>query len=420
VAPVRHLRWWIASLLAIATALNYLDRQSLPVVVGEIQKEIPISDAQFGELQSLFLLAYGTMYAVGGRLIDRLGTRAGYALMIVWWSTAALLQGAVSSVLGLGVFRFLLGMGEGGGFPGSAKAVSEWFPPKERSLACGIFNSGSSVGAVIAPPLIALIVLHLNWHWVFWLTGAAGYAWALAWWRLYDLPQNHRRLAPEERAHIADGLAANPVPAAESAASLRGWGQLLRFRQVWGLLIAKHLSDAAWFFYIFWLPKYLGDVRGLNLKQIGAYAWIPYAFSGAGCLLGGWLSGALVHRGKSLDHARKIALATGAALMPLSLLIVSAPLHLALLLFSLAMFGHQFWSTIMQTLPADLVPSRLVGSVAGLAGAAGAFGGMFFSYAVGHLIAHHGYAPAFIIAGTLHPVALLFILFLTRKIERIV
>jgi ACS family hexuronate transporter-like MFS transporter len=178
---IRNFRWWIAGLLAAATALNYLDRQSLPVVVTEVQKSIPITDQQYANLQMLFLFAYGVMYAGGGKIMDWLGTRLGYAVMIVWWSAAAFLHGLVSSVLGLGAARFLLGLGEGGGFPGSAKAVSEWFPPKERSLAFGIFNTGSSVGAVVAPPLIAGIVLSLGWRWVFFFTGAAGFAWAVIW-----------------------------------------------------------------------------------------------------------------------------------------------------------------------------------------------------------------------------------------------
>src|SRR5688572_23519943 len=189
---IKNMRWWIAGLLALATALNYLDRQSFPVVVGEIRKEIPISDEQYGQLTSAFLLAYAIMYAGGGRIMDWLGTRAGYALMIVFWSAATFCTGLVSSVLGLGVFRFLLGMGEGGGFPGSGKAVAEWFPPRERSLAFGIFNTGSSIGAVIAPPLIALIVARLGWRWVFFITGSLGFISAVIWWKLYQPPARNR------------------------------------------------------------------------------------------------------------------------------------------------------------------------------------------------------------------------------------
>ncbi|MEW6302494.1 MAG: MFS transporter [Verrucomicrobiota bacterium] len=411
--PIKNLRWWIAGLLALATALNYLDRQSFPVVVGEVRKEIPISDKQYGDLTSLFLLAYAIMYAGGGRIMDWLGTRAGYAVMIVWWSAANFLTGTVSSVLGLGVFRFLLGMGEGGGFPGSGKAVAEWFPPKERSLAFGIFNTGSAVGAVIAPPLMAAIVHHLGWRWVFYITGSIGFIWAWIWIKLYRPPATSPLITPEEREHIRASLSA---AAGDNPPRIR-WLDLFKYRQVLGLMLAKFLTDSAWYFFIFWLPKYLGDVRHLNIKEIGTFAWIPYAFAGAGSLLGGWLSCYLMRRNVTLDRARKIALGISASLLPASLFIVASPLNLAIGFYSLAMFAHQFWSANVQTLPADLFPSKVVGSVEGLLGSAGAFGGMLFGFLVGRLIEHQGYGPAFVIAGLMHPLAFIIILRTVTRIE---
>ncbi len=247
---MRHLRWWIAGLLAAATALSYLDRQSFPLVVSEIRKEIPVSSEEFARLGSLFLVAYGLMYAGGGKLLDAMGTRAGYALMILVWSAANLLTGLVSSVRGFEVFRFLLGMGEGGGFPASGKAVSEWFPPRERSFAFGLFNTGSALGAVIAAPLLAWIALAAGWRWVFLLTGAAGFLWAGAWLLLYQPPARNRRLTDAERAYLE---AAMPPPPADGPA-LR-WIDLFRYRQVWGLMVAKLLTDSVWFFLIFWLPS---------------------------------------------------------------------------------------------------------------------------------------------------------------------
>ncbi|MEK7408291.1 MAG: MFS transporter [Acidobacteriota bacterium] len=413
---LRNLRWWIAGLLATATALNYLDRQSLPVVVTEVQKTIPITDQQYANLQMLFLLAYGVMYAGGGKIMDWLGTRLGYAVMIVWWSAAACLHGLVGSVLGLGVARFLLGLGEGGGFPGSAKAVSEWFPPKERSFAFGIFNTGSSVGAVIAPPLIAGVVLTLGWRWVFFLTGAIGFAWAAVWLLLYDLPEKHRLITAAERDYL-NSSRPPAAPASEQQAAPR-WIDLFRYRQVWGLLGAKFLSDSAWYFFIFWLPKYLGDVRHLNIREIGYYAWIPYAFAGAGSFIGGWLSSFLIRLGFSIDHSRKIALAISAALMPVSLLIAASPLSLAIAFFSMALFGHQFWSTIMQTLAADMFPSRVVGSVAGLMGAVGSFGALIFNGLAGVLLTRYqSYSPVFLIAGLMHPVSFVIVLLVVGRIE---
>ncbi len=415
---IRNLRWWIASLLAAATALNYLDRQNLPVVITELHKSIPLSDQQYSQLQFLFLLAYGLMYAGGGKIMDMLGTRAGYAVMIIWWSAATFMHGLVHSAFGLGVSRFLLGLGEGGGFPGSAKAVSEWFPPKERSFAFGIFNTGSSVGAVVAPPLIASIVVWSNWRWVFFVTGSLGFAWALSWLKLYELPARHKRITPAERELVQNSLASIPSPA--EGRRIR-WIQLFQYRQVWGLVTAKFLSDSAWYFFIFWLPKYLGDVRHLNIREIGYYAWIPYAAAGAGSFLGGWLSSYLIRRGLTIDRSRKLALAISASAMPASLLIAASPLSLAIAFFSLAMFGHQFWSTIVQTLVADMFPSQVVGSVAGLLGAVGSFGGMLFNLLVGALLsAHYGYSLVFLMSGLLHPASFVIILVVVRRIEPVI
>jgi ACS family hexuronate transporter-like MFS transporter len=427
---IPNLRWWIAGLLALATALNYLDRQSFPVVVGEIRKEIPISDKDYGRLSSLFLLAYAIMYAGGGRIMDWLGTRLGYAVMIVWWSAANFLTGTVSSVLGLGVFRFLLGMGEGGGFPGSGKTVAEWFPARERAMAFGLFNTGASLGAVVAPPLMAFIADKLGWRWVFFITGAIGFLWAWIWLRLYRPPATNRFITPEEKAFIAASMShaapaselnpAAPGKAVDNPASRRiPWLKLFTFRQVLGLMTAKFLTDAAWYFFIFWLPKYLGDVRHLAIKDIGYFAWIPYAFAGLGSLLGGGISSFLLRRQLSLSLSRKIALGIGASLLPGSLFIASAPLSIAIVFFSLAMFAHQFWSANVQTLPADLFPSTVVGSVEGLLGSAGAFGGMLFAEVVGRLVGHHGYGPAFAIAGVLHPLAFFVILVTVRRVEPI-
>jgi MFS transporter, ACS family, hexuronate transporter len=411
---IRNLRWWVAGLLACASALSYLDRQSFPVAVTEIQKQIPVSNRQYSVLQMLFLLAYSAMYAGGGKIADWLGTRLGYAILIVWWSVATILHGLVSTVFGLGVGRFLLGFGEGGGFPCSAKAVSEWFPPEDRAFAFGIFNTGSSVGAVIAPPLIAFIILTLDWRWVFFITGTLGLLWALVWWVFYDLPQKQKLITPAELAHIEKSIA----PAAQS--SRISWLSLFRYRQVWALVAAKFLTDAAWFFFIFWLPKYLGDVRHLNIKQIGYFAWIPYAAAGAGSFLGGWLSSILVRRHLSINLSRKLCLGLSAALMPTSLLITKSPLGWTLVFFSVVFLGHQFWSTILQTMAADIFPSAVVGSVAGLMGAVGSFGAMLFDLLVGSILTYtHSYSSVFLLAGFFHPLSFLIIVLMISKIEPI-
>ena len=409
---LKNLRWIFAGLLALATALSYFDRQSFPIVAGEIRKEIPLSTEEYGYITSLFLLAYAIMYAVGGRIIDLLGTRAGYALMILWWSAANFLTGTVSSVFTLGTSRFLLGMGEGGGFPGSAKAVAEWFPARERSTAFGVFNFGSSIGAIAAPPLVVLIVSTLGWRWVFFITGSLGFIWGLVWLKVYQPPATNRFVSADELAHIQDVPAAGPP-----ACTKISWIALFGYREVWGMMAAKFISDAAWYFYIFWLPKYLSDVRHLDIKGIGYFAWIPFAAAGAGSLIGGWLGAELIRRGVSLDLSRKIVLAIGASLMPVSLFIAAAPFSLVIVFFSLAMFAHQFWSANIQTLPADLFPTNAIGSVGGLLGSAGSFGGMLFGLIVGWLAANYGYGPVFVMAGIFHPIAFVVILTVVRRIQ---
>jgi ACS family hexuronate transporter-like MFS transporter len=412
---IKNLRWWVVGLIAAATAINYLDRQNLPVALSEIRKTFSISDMQYGMINSIFLFAYGTMYAVGGRLLDITGTRIGYSILIIWWSLANIVHGFVSSVLGLGAARFLLGMGEGGAFPGSAKVVAEWFPAKERAFAFGLFNTGSSVGATIAPPLIALIVYLFNWRWAFIISGLLGLIWVLCWLRLYSKPSESSRITEEEKNYLAVSFEREGDPGAGSRSV--PWMSLFRYRKVWGLIIIKFLTDAGWYFFIFWLPKYLNDVRGLNIREIGAYAWIPYAFAGAGSFIGGWLSSWLIKRKLPLDLARKIPLGIAAAMLPASLLITGASLNMAILFFSMAMFGHQSWSTLVQTLAADMFPSRVVGSVAGLAGCVGTYGAMLFSLLVSYLIGHFGYTPAFVLAGLLHPISFLLVLAIIKKVE---
>lgn len=415
---IRNFRWWIVALIALATAINYLDRQNLPVALSEIRKSFEISDVDYGLINSLFLFAYGTMYAVGGRIIDVLGSRVGYFILIVWWSIANMFHGLVSSVMGLGIARFLLGIGEGGAFPGSAKVVSEWFPKKERALAFGIFNTGSSVGAVVAPPVIALIIATWNWHWTFFIFGAVGLVWAVVWLIVYTVPARSKFVTDEERAWIAASQAEEQL-AGQHALQRIPWISLFKYRKLWGLLAIKFLPDAGWYFFIFWLPKYLNDVRGLDIQGIGSYAWIPYAMAGGGSFLGGWLSSFLLRKQFSLDLSRKIPLGIAAALLPLSLFITDASLHMAVFFFGMAMFGHQLYSTIVQTLVADMFPSRIVGSVSGLMGCAATYGAMLFSLVIGFIIDDYGYRPAFFIAGLLHPLSFILLFIIIKRIEMI-
>jgi len=390
-------RWHIAFLVSVAIAISYLDRQTLPVAIKAIEKEIPVTNEQFALLQTAFLITYAIMYAAGGKLMDVLGTRLGFTAIMIFWSLACAGHGLASTLVTLAAMRLLLGMGEGGGFPAATRAVAEWFPVKERSTAMGIINAGTAIGMIIAPPLIALVLSFASWRWIFFVTGAVGLLWTLWWRREYFPPEQHPRVSSAEREEL---------PATEATAATLGWFELLRFRQTWGVVLAKFLSDAAWYFYLFWLPKYLYDARGFDIKAVGTFAWIPPAAAGIGCLVGGWFSSWLLQRHVPLNRARKIALGASAIIMPLILFVPSVPVAWAIALFSVAYFGQQSWSTLVMILPTDIFPKSNVGAVAGLVGFGGAMGGVVFGQLVGYLLDNgYGWQLVFALAGSFHVVA---------------
>jgi MFS transporter, ACS family, aldohexuronate transporter len=410
------IRWPIAFLVAMAIAISYLDRQALPVAIKAIGRDIPVTNEQFSALQSAFLLTYAFMYAGGGKLMDVFGTRRGFTLIMLFWSFACASHGLAVSVGTLALSRALLGAGEGGGFPAATRVVAEWFPVHERSTAMGIINAGTAVGMVIAPPLIALVLEAADWRWVFYLTGALGLLWTLFWHRRYFPPDRHPKLGDAERKEIESALTSNP----EAEAGLP-WLQLFRYRQTWGVVVAKFLSDAAWYFYLFWLPKYLYDARGFDIKAVGTFAWIPPLAAGLGCLCGGWLSSRLLRQQVPLDRARKIALGLSAIVMPLVLFVPRVGVAWAIALFSVAYFGQQSWSTLVMVLPADIFPRASVGAVAGLVGFGGAMGGVVFGQAVGYLLDHgYGYGLVFALAGSFHVVAFVVICLAIPRIAPLV
>lgn len=394
------MRWRIAILVSAAIAVSYLDRQTLPVAIKAISKDIPLTNVQFSDLQSAFLFSYALMYAAGGKLVDFLGTHRGFTVIMLFWSLACASHALATSFMLLATSRFLLGMGEGGGFPAATRAVAEWFPTEERATAMGIINAGTAVGAVVAPPLIAIVLGYTNWRWIFVVTGGFGLLWA-AWWSWNYRPPQDASVPPSGSDDMTHAKSAGALP----------WTRLLTLRETWGLVTAKFLSDAAWFFYLFWLPKYLYDARGFDIKAVGTFAWMPSAAAGVGCLLGGGFSSYLVRRQFSLGVARKLALGLSAALMPFVILIPHVAVSWAISLFCLAYFGQQSWSTLVMVLPTDLFPQNVVGSVAGLVGFGGAMGGIVFGEIVGYLLDHgFGYSVVFGLAGTLHIAAFLIIL----------
>lgn len=384
--------WFFVSLVTLAIAISYFDRQALPVAISAVEHTIPISDAQFALLQAAFLSTYALFYAGGGKFLDVIGTRIGFAVSMAWWSLSCALHGFAHGLALLMAARLLLGVGEGAAFPAATRVIAEWLPATRRATAMGIVNAGTAVGSVAAPPLIGLILLTGSWRYVFFFAGALGLTWALGWLAMYRLP------------------AKSEIQSVTTTVTI-SWLSLFSSVKVLGMVTAKFLSDAAWFFCLFWLPKYLYDVRGYDIKHVSYFAWIPYAASGVGSFLGGWFSSYLLRRGHSLNFSRKLALGLSAALMPAVILVPHVPVGLALVLFSIAFFGQQSWSGLIMTLPTDIFPLSSVGSVAGLIGFGGAIGGAIFNLIAGQLLTHGaGYGTLFAIVGSLH--ALAFAIFL--------
>jgi len=294
------------------------------------------------------------------------------------------------------VARLLLGMGEGAAFPAATRVIAEWLPATQRATAMGVINAGTALGSVLAPPLIGLILFAANWRYIFFCAGTAGLLWAIAWYCLYRQPDGMNSRD--------DNRVVDPAPAS--------WSSLLSSRKVVGMVTAKFLTDSAWFFCLFWLPKYLYDARGFDIKQVSYFAWIPYAASGLGSFLGGWFSSKLLKAGYSLNLSRKLALGMSAVLMPAVILVPHVPVNFALLLFSIAFFGQQSWSGLVMTLPTDIIPISSVGSVAGLIGFGGAMGGALFNLFAGQMLGHgSNYSVLFAIVGSLHVVAFIVLLF---------
>ena len=335
-------------------------------------------------------------------MLDLLGTRRGYLIIMLWWSAACALHGLATNFGFLLAARCLLGIGEGGAFPAATRVVAEWVPLHRRSTAMGIINAGTAVGSVLAVPLIGL-VLHLSgWRMVFFASGAVGLAWVV-WWSASYRGNNQASIATLDARLIAQRLS---------------FLDIVAMRQVQVLVFAKFMSDSAWYFYLFWLPKYMYDIRGYDLKHVSYYLWIPYAASGVGSFLGGWLSSSLLRRGHSLDLSRKLALGLSAIFMPVVMLVPHVPVSWALALFSIAFFCQQSWSGLIMTLPADIFPLSAVGTVSGMIGFGGAIGGAIFGAVAGYLLDHgFTYATLFLIVGTFHLIGFLAILFLASKLQ---
>jgi len=383
-------RWVVISLAFLATVVNYLDRQTLSVIAPELKRQFQMADETYGLILSAFMLAYTIMNGVSGAVIDRIGTKLGYALCMGWWSTAGMLHAMATGPLTLGIFRFLLGAGEAGNLPAAVKVVSEWFPPRERALASGIFNSGAAIGALIAPPLVAWLVIGWGWPTAFIIVGASGYLWLVVWWIVYQTPESVRR--------EVETRPATP------------W-RLFGTRFVSVLTLSKIFVDPVWYFYIFWIPKYLSTVHGFTLAQIGKTAWIPFLSADIGNIAGGVFTHWVIRRGVPVPKARKIAVTVFAIMMTAAIpAVFTGSAAIALAWVSVATFGYAGYNANSLAFPADVFPRNMVGSIWGLASMGAGFGGMLFSWLSGAMIDRFGYFPVFIGYGILPLIALILVI----------
>jgi ACS family hexuronate transporter-like MFS transporter len=391
----------IAALLFLATAVNYLDRLTLPIVSPLIRAEFHMSEQDYSQVITLFLFAYAVMYAGSGYVVDRLGAKRGFALFISFWSAASMLHGIATGKWSLGCYRFLLGLGEPGNWPAAAKAVNEWLPARWRALGIGLFNAGSSAGSLIAPPVVAFLTLRFGWRAAFLFTGSAGLIWLVAWLYFYDSPAKSRFLSRDEYERLR--VEVPPEPAHKERPN---WPKLIKARGSVTLAIARFFTDPVIYFVIFWLPEYLHKERGFDTAMIGRYAWVPYCFGGVGYIAGGWIAGRLIKAGWALSRARKAVLFAGAAILPFAILAPLVPnAGLAIAAICMVTLGHGLWTSNLQALPGDLFADHEVGTVTGLSGAGGAVGGILANLATGWVVQNFTYAPIFLAAGLVHPIS---------------
>ena len=367
-----------------ATTINYLDRIVFSVLIPVIRQEMHINDEAYGWLTGAFTGAYTLGFLAAGKFIDRFGTRIGYAAAIVWWSIAAALHAVARTPLQLGVWRGLLGFGEAGNFPSAIKAVAEWFPKKDRAFATGIFNAGSNVAAMLGPPLFVVMNAYWGWRSCFLITGGLGFVWVIFWFLFYRNPPVQQEGDVPEKA--------------------LGWGKALTYPQTWGFALAKFLSDPVWWFYLYWLPPYLYDVRKFDLKEIGWALPVVYLMADVGSVGGGWISGWLMSRGWDTARARRAAMLLCALCMPVAALSAFATSAVAsIALVSVATAAHQGWSANLFTTTSDVFPKNVVASVTGIGGCTGGFGGFLFSAIIpGFVISRFGYTPMILFMGALH------------------
>ncbi len=419
-----NYRWVVCSLLFFATTINYIDRQVIGLLKPTLEKEFNWTEVDYGHIVMIFAGCYALGYIIFGNIIDKIGTKLGYFISVFLWSVAAMLHAAVSSTFGFGVVRGLLGLAEAGNFPASVKAVAEWFPKKERALATGIFNSGTSIGAVVAPILVPWILGAYGWQEAFLITGALGFIWLIFWWIFYEIPSRQKRVGAKEIEYIHSDNEATDI---DNKAPIK-WVKLLGIRQTWVFIVGKVLTDPIWWFFLFWLPSYFSTTFKLDLTKPSLPLVIIYTATTFGSIGGGWLSSYFIRKGMPVLKARKLTLLIVAfAVMPIFLARFATDIWVAVAILSIAAAAHQAWSANIFTIVSDIIPKRGVSSVVGLGGMAGSIGSTFFPLVVGGLLEYYreagnigaGYNILFIICGSTYLLAWIIIQLLTAKMTPI-
>lgn len=417
---IKGLRWWVIGLVCLATIINYIDRSALSIMWPDISKDLAMDKTDYSYILNTFLVAYAIGQTISGKMFDKIGTRFGFVISITVWGIATSLHTFARGVLSLGFFRILLGLGEAGNWPGAVKSNAEWFPSKERALAQGIFNSGAALGSIVAPPLIAVVWVAIGWKMTFMLLGLLGLLWVIPWLIINKAtPKTHPWITDREKEYIISGLQKNEESNLKEGKSLK---QILSYKESWAVLASRFFIEPIWWLFVGWMPIYLADVYGFNVKEIGFFAWVPYVGAAVGSLAGGYFSGQLMIKGESIDKARKKTILTGCIIMFIGLI--------ATILFgntpekfvgivAIVLFGFQFVISNIQTIPSDLFSGKSVGSLAGLGGTVGIFSVIIMNFLVPVITEKYSYTPIFIMIAVFVPLGYLSINYFAKEIKQV-
>jgi MFS transporter, ACS family, hexuronate transporter len=410
-----NIRWFVVALLFFATTINYIDRQVIGLLKPFIQGDLHWDEADYGYIVTAFQIAYALGMLISGRFLDKLGIKVGYTLSIFIWSVGATLHSIVQSVFGFGMVRAVLGFGEAGNFPAAVKTIAEWFPKRDRAFATGIFNSGSTIGAIVAPMIVVGITIHLGWKWAFIITGSLGFVWMVLWLLFYQSPKKHKKVSPSELSYIlSDSGVEEPMKGLS-------WGKLLRYKQTYAICFSRFVTDWVWWFFLFWMPDFLNKTQHMDLKGSVLPLIIIYAMASFGGIFGGALSSCFIQAGRSVDNARKTAILI-CALLVLPLLFVSqiSNLWMVAVVVGFAAAAHQGWASNIYTIVSDIYPKNTVGTMIGLSGFTGAIGGALSASFVGLILNFTGsYTVIFVVASSMYLLAWLVLKIFIPRIEEI-